>query len=92
MTKRFRHKGLHHFFTSGSTAGISANHARRLRLVQDRLDAATDPIKMDLPGQHLQRLLGNSKDRWSVRVSGNWRVTFELHPPDAYFVNYEDYH
>jgi plasmid maintenance system killer protein len=25
-------------------------------------------------------------------VSGNWRVTYEFDDPDAYHVDYEDYH
>lgn len=57
-----------------------------------RLNAATTPFDMGLPGMHLHRLSGNRKDSWSVRVNGNWRVTFEFDDPDAYHVDYEDYH
>jgi hypothetical protein len=33
-----------------------------------------------------------NRGTWSVRVSGNWRITFRFEAPDAFNVNYEDYH
>jgi plasmid maintenance system killer protein len=47
---RFRHKGLERFFTTGTTAKIQAQHAERLRLILARLNVATEPRDMDLPG------------------------------------------
>jgi len=35
---RFRHKGLERFFLRGTTAGIQAKHASRLRLILGRLN------------------------------------------------------
>ncbi len=40
----------------------------------------------------LQRLKGDLKNLWSLRVSGNWRVTFVFEDGDAEIVNLEDYH
>ncbi|MCP3674586.1 MAG: Killer protein, partial [Gammaproteobacteria bacterium] len=31
MIKSFKHKGLEKFYESGSTRGIQANHAKKLR-------------------------------------------------------------
>jgi proteic killer suppression protein len=47
---------------------------------------------MDLPGLHLHALAGDRAGIWSVRVSGNWRVTFRFVDGDAEVVDYEDYH
>ena len=47
---------------------------------------------MNLPGYKLHRLLGQEKGTWSVRVSGNWRVTFKFEGEDATDVDYVDYH
>ncbi|MCH7566909.1 MAG: type II toxin-antitoxin system RelE/ParE family toxin [Nitrospirae bacterium] len=35
---------------------------------------------------------GNRRGSWSVRVSGNWRVTFRFKGQDVMDVDYEDYH
>jgi proteic killer suppression protein len=88
----FRHKGLGRFFSTGSTAGIQAKHAERLRLILGRLNAAAEPRDMNLPGLHLHPLKGDQRGRWAVKVSGNWRLTFEFSAKDVDKVDYEDYH
>jgi len=90
--KGFRHKGLEQFFASGSKRGIQAKHADRLRVILGRLNAATDPRDMNLPGLNLHELRGSWKDTWAVNVSGNWRVMFVFRGKDAERVDYEDYH
>ena len=92
MIKSFRHKGLKKFFDSGSKAGIQPQHARRLRMQLVALDTATTIEDMDVPGFNLHSLKGSDKDRWSVWVNGNWRITFEFHDSHAFVLNYEDYH
>lgn len=67
-------------------------HAERLRLVLGRLAAAVAAQDMDLPGLRLHPLKGRLKGRWSVTISGNWRVTFAFSGKDAIQVDYEDYH
>ena len=47
---------------------------------------------MDVAGYDLHPLKGNLKGYWSVKVSGNWRLTFRFEGGDAYVVNYQDYH
>lgn len=88
----FRHKGLELFFTSGSVSKIQSQHASRLRLILGRLNVATAPRDMDLPGLGLHPLKGGRRGTWSVRVSGNRRVTFEFVGQDVQRVDYEDYH
>ena len=83
MIKTFRHKGLRRFFETGSTAGIQANHAKRLRMQLAALDTARTVEDMDIPGFRLHRLKGRMQGRWSVSVSGNWRLTFEFREGNA---------
>jgi proteic killer suppression protein len=88
----FKHKGLERFFTTGSKAGIQPQHAERLRLVLGRLNVCTSVRDMNLPGLDLHELRGDRKGTWSVKVSGNWRVTFTFVGKNVVDVNYEDYH
>ena len=92
MIKSFAHKGLERFFLRGTKAGIQANHASKIRLILGRLHAAASVQDMDLPGLRLHELAGERGGVWSVRVSGNWRITFCFEDGDAVVVNYEDYH
>ena len=57
-----------------------------------KLNASTCPKDMGLPGLNLHELSGNRKSIWSVKVSGNWRVTFTFVGEHAELVDYEDYH
>lgn len=92
MIKTFKHKGLKKFFESGNTKGIQAAHSNKLRMQLAALDTATNIDDIDIPGYQLHKLQGNQKDRWSISVNGNWRVTFDFSESNVYIVNYEDYH
>jgi proteic killer suppression protein len=92
MIRSFKHKGLERFFSKGTKSGVQAAHVSRLRLILSRLHASVAPRDMDLPGLYLHQLKASSRGIWSVRVSGNWRVTFRFDGRDATDVNYEDYH
>lgn len=92
MIKSFRHKGLRQLFETGKAAGVQASHAKRLRLQLTALDTARTIDDMDIPGFRLHPLKGAMKERWSITVNGNWRITFEFTDGDAYVLDYEDYH
>lgn len=92
VIRSFKHKGLEEFFNSGSTRGIQAAHARKLRMQLAALDTAAAIEDMNIPGYRLHPLKGDRKGLWSITVSGNWRVTFEFTEGSVCIVNYEDYH
>jgi len=45
-----------------------------------------------LPGWRLHRLSGDRKGQWSITVTGNWRLVFEIRDNEIYQLNLEDYH
>ena len=92
MLESFRHKGLEDFFYDGTKKDIQPKHAAKLADILDALDAATVPQDMNFPGSRLHPLQPKKDNRWAVKVSGNWRVTFRFEKGDAYEVDYEDYH
>lgn len=92
MIQSFRHRGIERFFRAGTKAGIQAKHEKRLRLQLGRLDAATGPDDMNLPGWRLHPLKGELRGHWAVWVDENWRLTFTFENGDAVLVDYIDYH
>ena len=92
MILSFKHKGLEKFFTTGSKAGIQASHAPKLGRILARLNSTKEVNDMNLPGWDLHPLVGSLKDHWSVKVNGNWRVTFKIENGHAEIVDYQDYH
>lgn len=79
-------------FENGGHAGVQPQHAKRLRMQLAALDTAQVVEDMDVPGFGLHSLKGAIAHRWSVAVSGNWRLTFEFRVGNAYVLDYEDYH
>lgn len=57
---------------------IPAALVRRLRQVLSDLRYARQPGDMDVPCCRLHPLKGHRKGQWSIRVSGNGRVTFRF--------------
>lgn len=92
MIKSFRHKGLKRFYETGKRSGIQPKHAKRLRLQLAALDTTQTIEDMDVPGFRLHSLKGRAKRRWSIWVSGNWRLTFEFEDGNVHVLDYEDYH
>jgi proteic killer suppression protein len=93
MIRSFLHKGLETFYRTGSKAGVQAAHARKLANILARLEVATAPADMDLPGFRLHPLHGQRKGIWAVTVQANWRITFRFtEDGDVEIVHYEDYH
>lgn len=95
MIKGFRHKGLKRFFADPryhDIRGINASMSPRLIVILDALDVIEAPKEMDISGLDFHPLIGDRKETYSVKVSGNWRVTWRMEGTDATDVNLEDYH
>ncbi len=92
MIRGFRYKGLERYFTKSDRSGIDARQAVRIQRILDRLEGATRPDDMNLPGYRFHALKGDRKGVYAVSVSGNWRITFRFDDGDAIDVNLEDYH
>lgn len=63
----------------------------RVRQRLTALDAAQEVRELDLPGWRLHALHGKPR-RYSLAVSGPWRITFEWEDGDALRVDLEQYH
>ena len=95
MIRKFRHKGLKRFFANPrytDTRGVSADIANRLIVILDALDAIELAEEMDIAGLYFHKLKGTRRGEISVRVTGNWRVTWRMDSIDVISVNLEDYH
>ncbi len=90
MIRSFRDRALKRFAEKGDASKLSVQNADRVRRILARLDVVTAPQDMDVPGWFFHGLSGMK--RYSVRVTGNWRITFGWDGQDAVDVDLEDYH
>jgi proteic killer suppression protein len=92
VIRSFRNKVLQRFFETGKPRGLSVQDGRRVARILRALEAASRPADMDLPGYRFHGLTGNQKGRYSVRVTGNWRIIFGWDGEDVVDVDMEDCH
>ena len=92
MILSFRHKGLERFFAMGSTRGIQAIHAARLRELLTALNVARGPHDLARPSWRLHGLSGDKAGFHAVTVQANWRLTFRFVGQNVELLDYLDYH
>jgi proteic killer suppression protein len=92
MIRSFKHRGLERFFATGSKAGIQPAHARKLVKILTLLNRILRVEQMGVAGWDLHPLKGELSGYWSVKLNGNWRVTFRFENGEAEVVDYQDYH
>lgn len=62
-----------------------------MRLMQ--IDSATRVEDLRLPpSNRLERLKGNRKGQWSIRINDQWRICLRFDGGDAFNVEITDYH
>lgn len=91
MIRSFKNRGLKRLWNRNDASAIDP---RLLQKVQSRLSALNVAAKIEdlnMPGFYLHKLKG-TESTWSIRVSGNWRITFHFENGDAYSVDLADYH
>jgi proteic killer suppression protein len=91
MIGDFRHKGLEDLHLTGETRRIGAEYVRKCVRILQLLDVAAKPEDMNVAGFRFHVLQGKPP-RWSLRVTGNYRVTFGWSGDNAVEVDLEDYH
>jgi len=89
MIGGFRHKGLEEIHLTGKTRRIGADRTRKCVRVLQLLEVAGRPDDLNIAGYHFHGLQGKPK-RWSVRVTGNCRITFGWSGENALDVDFEE--
>ena len=82
-------------FASGKRSKAFSGIERPARLKLDRLEAAIvlDDLAM-LPGNRLEKLKGDRRGQYSIRINDQWRICFEWPAgwPGPCHVEIVDYH
>ncbi len=92
MIKTFKHKGLGRFFLVGERRLLDTRHINRIERMLDALNNTSDISDLLVPSYKLHKLSGDKAGVWSIKVSGNWRMTFRFENGHVYDVDLEDCH
>ncbi len=93
MIKSFASKETEKLFNREISRKIPQNIHQTARRKLEILDATE--VLQDLripPSNHLEKLSGDRRGQYSIRINKQWRICFEWHDGDAYNVEIADYH
>jgi proteic killer suppression protein len=91
--RTFAHAGLRRLYLRDQTRGLPPDAVDKLRKMLAFLqDMETAQEVRAMPGWRAHQLTGDRQGTWSLRVTGNWRLTFRVDAGELVDVDYEDYH
>ena len=87
------HKGVRRLYEDNSSKGVSADTVDKLRKMLAFFDAMQGPEQLRaLPTWKAHMLTGDRKGTWSLHVTRNRRLTFQIENDEIIDINLEDYH
>src|SRR4051794_39295893 len=93
VIRSVRHRGLLRLIRDDDSRELRGDLVPRVRRVLTALIAAPDIQALrGPPGWRIHQLTGNRAGIWSISVSGNWRLTFEIQQGEICDLDLEDYH
>ena len=92
MIHRFHHRGLKILYDKDDRRGVHSELIEKTARVLARLDVATRPEQLKLPGFGLHRLEGDLAGYWSIAVRGDWRIIFRFDAGNITEVDLVEYH
>ncbi len=93
VIRSIRHRGLLRLIEDDDGRELRSDLVRRLRNILAALIAASDIDGVaGPPGWRIHQLRGDRAGIWSISVSGNWRVTFDIRHGEICDLDLEDYH
>ena len=92
ILKSFQHKGLQAYYEEGKISKIPSEYKDKIRRILVMLEALEKVEDVPYLGAGIHKLKGNMKNKWAMKVSANYRITFEVKYPDILLINLEDYH
>ena len=93
MIKSFRDRRAESIFKGKRARGLPGDLQQRTRRKLRILDAAT--VIEDLmvpPSNRLEKLRGDRRGQYSIRINDQWRICFEWENSNALDVEIVDYH
>lgn len=93
--KNVVHKGLRRFIENDDASGLPPDTIPKIRRMISYLQEIESEEELRvIPSWRAHTLSGEKKGTWSLSVTRNWRITFQITKDTTELVhlNFEDYH
>ncbi len=93
MIRSFRDKDAEKIFRREPVRKLAPKLQRLAQRKRAVLDAAENLNDLRIPpGNRLEKLTGDRKGQYSIRINDKWRICFRWREGDAHDVEIADYH
>ncbi|MBV9826044.1 MAG: type II toxin-antitoxin system RelE/ParE family toxin [Alphaproteobacteria bacterium] len=93
IIRNVEHRGLLRLIRDDDNREIRTDLVKRVRNILAQLIVAENMAAViGPPGWRIHQLTGDRAETWSISVSGNWRITFDIKQGEICNLNLEDYH
>jgi proteic killer suppression protein len=93
IIRSIQHRGLLRLIEDDDTRELCTDLVKRVRNILAMLISASDMNAVSgPPGWRIHQLKGDRAGTWSISVSGNWLITFDIEQGEICNLNLEDYH
>jgi proteic killer suppression protein len=93
VIRTVRHRGLLRLIRDDDSRALRSDLVPRVRRILTALISAPEMKSLQgPPGWRVHQLQGDRGGTWSLAVSGNWRLTFDVRQGEIYDLDLEDYH
>jgi proteic killer suppression protein len=93
IIRSVRHRGLLRLIEDDDPRELRPDHVKRLRNILAALITAAGMEQVEgPPGWRIHQLKGDREGAWSISLTGNWRLTFDVEKEEIRNLNLEDYH
>jgi toxin HigB-1 len=90
--RSIRHKGLSRLIEADDGRGLRPDLRDLVRKILTALIACENPSGLQgPPGWRVHQLAGSRAGTWSISVSGNWRIAFDVADGGVSNLDLEDY-
>jgi len=76
MIQSFKNKSLERLLKEGNAKAIPKELEKKTRVRLEVIDTAISIDDINITGYRLHELKGDRQGTWSIKISGNWRITF----------------
>ncbi len=93
--RNIRHSGVRRLFLEDDARGVPGASAEKITNMLSFLLSMSRPEELrQFRGWRPHRMKGQARgvERWSLRVTGNWRLVFRVDGDEIADVDFADYH
>lgn len=76
----------------GNPKGLNPEYLHKIDRIMQMIEVANTAEELNFPGAYFHALKGKMQNRYSLRISRNYRLTFAWDGDAAIDIDLEDYH